>query len=491
MAPDGAGGEDEPQLPGDVFALFEQLGGPQLLSQLRATMAGGGGPVNWELARRSALELAVEGDRSPDPAESARGEEAVRLAEHWLDGGSLPAPRDAGRLEVASRQTWVNAAIAGLRPLVEPVARAHVRALSDLVQGQLAAEEHRLDLGGLDLGGALGDLRTLLEPMGAVLMGVQAGQVIGQLSRQLLGQFDLGIPTADPAVAYQLAVNVAETFEGYGLDPTEVAVILALHEAAHRRQYHAVTWLAAHVHGLVSSFAAGTTIDAERLMEVTRDVMDDVDPEDPESLRAAMERAGSFRLEPTPAQRRVLERLQGVVCLLQAWARWEVRAAASGRLPNLARIEEVLRRRRATHGDGERQLADLLGLDLKPDDETSGDRFVATVHDVGGPAGLRGALAHPENLPDAEELAEPSRWLARMAGGEAVPDDLSALFDAPPGPPERGEGGQRRAEDGAGDRPDRAAGGGSAEGSGGHPGEGVDGDQEGPGGGDPPPGGNP
>jgi uncharacterized protein (DUF2342 family) len=156
-------------------------------------------------------------------------------------------------------------------------------------------------------------------------------------------------------------------------------------------------------------------------------------------------------MEPTAEQRRVLERLQGVVCLVGAWARHEVGRAVEGRLPGLPRIDEVLRRRRATRGDGEELLAALLGLDLKPDDESIGDRFVAAVDEALGPAGLRRALDHPENLPDAEELTEPSRWLARIADELDVPDDVAGLFDELGAAPHEGTAEERRREREGGD----------------------------------------
>lgn len=456
-------------LPPEVRAMFESLTGgvspedlgsmlsgmqAQLGAMLGPLMSGGAprGPVDWELARRVALQVAADGDRSPDDAERQRAEQAVALAEHWLDASPLPAPPDAGRVVAASRQRWVDQAIRALTPLVEPVARAASDGLIDLAQEQLGSlAEEGIDLSDLgelpglpglpglpeglppgfaDLLGSLTgqDLGALLRPAAAMLAGLQAGQVIGQLSRQLLGQYELGIPTAPRSEAVWLAVNVADAFEGYDLDPTEVALVLALGEAAHRRLYHAVPWLEAHVHALVAHFAAGTEVDAGRLRELSDELMLGLDPEDPEALQEAMRRAASFRLEPTDAQRRVLERLQGVVALVGAWARHEVARAVEGRLPARDRIDEVLRRRRATRGDGEELLAGLLGLDLKPADETLGERFVAAIEAALGPTGLQRALAHPENLPDAEELAEPTRWLARMADDPDVPDDLSALF---------------------------------------------------------------
>lgn len=433
-------------LPEEVARLLQTFGGAGMVEQMRNLLTQPQGPVNWDLARRVAFQIASPEDRGPTAEEEARLRDGQDLAEHWLDEGTLPAPPDAGRLAVISRSQWVEAALAGLRTLVEPVATASTGALADLVQEQVGQVDGELT----DLLGGMQDPAAMIRPLGAVLTGLQAGQVIGQLSQQLLGQYELGIPTAERATAYHLAINVAETFDGWELDATEVAVVLALHEGAYRRVYHAVPWLQGHVELLVSRFAAGVEVDADRLMRMAQEFMVGVDPDDPESMQQALQRAAQFRLEPTAAQLRVLERLQGVVCLVQAWVRREIQRIASGRLPNLARIDEVLRRRRASTGDGERLLAQLLGLDLKPDDETLGDRFVETVERARGPEGLRRALAHPENLPGTGELADPARWLTRMAAGEEVPDDPSALFADGAG----GDGLRSAEGDGPGDSDD-------------------------------------
>ena len=438
---------DDPfgDLPPELRAMLEQLGGAEGLAALQARLmsimhGGAEGPVDWQLAERVALQLAEEGDREPTAEEERRASDAFQLAEHWLDASPLPASPDAGRVVTGSRRSWVAAAIPTLRPLVEPVAAAATDALVALAHDELEDLDELADLGpeafealppgvGEVLGSLSGaDLAGMLRPAASALTGLQAGQVVGKLSHQLLGQYDLGIPTAPRAQAHHLAVNVHEAFAGWELDPTEVALVLALTEAAHRRLYHALPWLEAHVASLIARFAAGTEIDAERMRELAEELMIGVDPEDPDSLRDAMERAATLRLEPTAAQHRVLERLQSVVCLVGAWARHEVARAVSGRLPSAPRIDEVLRRRRATRGDGEELLAGLLGLDLKPDDESQGERFVQAVEDALGPSGLHRALAHPENVPDAAELADPARWLERTSAQADVPDDVSELF---------------------------------------------------------------
>ncbi len=508
--PDRPGDSDDPfeGIPPELRAMLEQLGGPgaleQAQQQLQAMFGGGAGPgfgfqppmaptgpVDWSLASRVALQVAAEGDRAPDDAERARATEAFQLAEHWLDATPLPAPPDAGRLVVGSRQEWVNAALKAFKPLLEPVAKAATDAMVRMATEQFDQLKEQGGMPGADalppelaemlppgFEGILEQLMNqdpgeMIRPTGAMLAGLQAGQVIGQLASQLTGQYDLGIPTAARDQAFHLAVNVTEDFEGYDLDLREVAIVLALTEAAHRRLYHAIPWLEAHVHSLIARFASGTTVDARRLQELSEEMMSGVDPEDPESLKAAMEQAASMRIEPTEEQRRILERIQGVVCLVGAWARHEVARAVDGRLPTLDRIEEVLRRRRATHGDGEQLLATLLGIDLKPDDESVGERFVAAVDEALGAEGLHRALAHPENLPDATELADPGQWLARTAEDPDVPDDASALFaelgDAP-----REQSADERLAAQRDDRDDRASGSDDSPGDGSGDGDGDD-----------------
>lgn len=432
-------------MPDEFRRMLEQLTGPG--GPLEAGLPGGGlaglgalggtapeGPVDWRIARQAALQGAGEGDRSPTDGEREQAEEALRIAELWLDASSLPAPPDAGRILVAARGDWVDAALVAMRPLVEPVAAAATATMAELARDQLAEGDlEAMGLGPLAelLGGI--DPTALLQPVGATLAGLQAGQVLGELAQHLLHGTELGIPTGPRSTALFVAPNIAETFGGWDLDETEVLVVLALHEAANRRLFHAVTWLEGHVHDLVATFAEGTEVDADQLRRMTEELLQGVDPSDPEQLQSAMQSAAQLRLTPTAAQQRVLGRIQGVTALVGAWTRREVAAAAADRLPARARIEEVLRRRRATRADGDQLLASLLGLDITHDDPTLGDEFVAVVTEALGVRGLHEAIGHPENLPELAELRDPQAWLDRVArggGGDAhVPDDPAALLD--------------------------------------------------------------
>ncbi len=442
-------------LPDELRNMLESLGGAEaIVPQFQSMMFGGGaptGPVHWDLARRIAFQIAAEDDRDPTPDEVEAATSAHHLAELWLDEGDLPAPADMGSFLVTRRTGWVDAALQSMRPVVEPVAAASTRAMTELAADQGGFDAAGLPPGLSELMAGM-DLGAMMRPVAATMAGMQVGQVVGQLSRTLLGQYDLGIPTAPRATAMHLAVNVHDVFDGWDLDPREVQMALALHEGAHRRLFHAVPWLEAHIHGLVATFANGTRVDPEQLQGIAEELMRGVDPDDPEGMQDAMSRAAEFRLEPTEDQQRVLRRLQGVVLLVGSWARHEAARAGASRLGSLEQISEILRRRRATHSDGEALLARLLGLDLKPDDESVGDSFLETVSAGRGTAGLREALAHPENLPDLDELADPSQWLLRMAAADSLPDDPSALFGDLGDAPVEASAAQRLAEHADGDQ---------------------------------------
>jgi putative hydrolase len=471
--------------------------------------------VDWRLAERAARDLARDGDRPASPSELARLEEALRLAEHWLDEGTLPAAPDAGRTYVLDRSGWIDLAMPVFVRLIGPIAVASTEALVTLAGRQLGelgrmleeapdaldaglGDLPAIDLDTLDLrafgiegaqadamreqlrsvlgeGADLGDLLRqalsamgrssgagsggigglgadpgeMLRPAAATLNALQAGQVIGRLAAQVHGHHDLGVPTAPGSTAGLVAVNVASTFAGYELDANEVAVLLAVTEAAHRRLHHAIGWLDDHQLHLLGRFADAMTVDESQLRELAEQMEQSFDPDDPAAFSRALERAGRLRLEPNAAQRAILAQLQVIVGLVGAWARHEAHRAVEGRLPNTARIAEVLRRRRATQGDGEGLLAGLLGLDLRPPDEQVAERFVAAVLDVLGTDGLKRALAHPENLPSPEELAHPGSWLERNVDGVVIPDDLSSLLDD-----SRDDPGDDPHDDDASDAPD-------------------------------------
>jgi putative hydrolase len=404
--------------------------GVPLFQELAKVLSWRGGPVNWDLAVQTATALvaAREQDRGRALTQGDReGEElaqAVSVAELWLDGiTDLPAVE--GPVRALSTTEWIRMACSsdGLGLYVEPVAEGMGAALG---RGLGQAPE----LEGVQ---GLPDLAGMLAPMGALLYGVQVGSITGQLADQLLGTYDLGVPTADPRVVGTVGDHARRFAAEYDFDSTEFRYWLALREAAHRRQFAGVAWLRDHLAGLVRRFAEAAEFDPSGLLESFGGAgLDPSALSDPSRLRDALEGPDAFRVEPTPAQRQVLGRLQALVAFTEGWVDTVLRAAAGDKLPSLSRIEEAVRRRRAEKGAGEQALEQLIGLDLKPADVRTGSAFCQAVVAARGQSGLDRAWHRPENLPSPAELADPSRWLVRMAADEiGMPDDPLGSTDLP------------------------------------------------------------
>ncbi|MGH3665112.1 MAG: zinc-dependent metalloprotease [Egibacteraceae bacterium] len=398
-----------------------------LFRELAKVMSWTGGPVNWDLATDTAMAIAappgaVAASSERDDAEWAQ---AVEVAELWLDQVTALTLVE-GPAEALSTATWTRRATTsqGLGTYVEPVADGMGQALlRGLTEGAGMPE---------GMAGLGGQMSQAMGALGAMLYGVQIGTVAGHLAGQLLGAYDLGVPTVDPRVVATVGDNARRFAADYDFDPTEFRYWLALRETVHRRMFAGVAWLRPSVAELIGRFAAEAEFDAGALFEGMGGM--GLDPADPEALQSALEGPDAFRMEPTTAQRATLQRLQAVVAFVEAYSDTAVRAAAAGKLVTLPRISEAVLRRRAGKGEGERFLEQLIGLDLKPADFRQGQAFCDAVVAARGMEGLDRVWADADLLPGPAELAEPSRWLVRLAAAEIEADleaDLGPLDDDP------------------------------------------------------------
>ena len=376
-----------------------------LFRELAKVMAWSGGPVNWDLARDTALAVADVPAALPHTSgsDAADFSDAVRVAELWLDQVTeLPAiDGPAGALQP---RDWTRQAASpeGLGAYIEPVARGMTSSLAQGLPEQLQG---------------LGE--TVSQAMGsltAMMYGVQVGTVTGHLAGQLLGTYDLGLPTLEPHIVGTVGDTAARFAADYEFDPVEFRYWLALREAAHRRMFAGVAWLRPAIAELIGTFARESDFNIEEMIEGMGGM--GFDPSNPESLRDALSGPDAFRIEPTSAQRATLERLQAIISFVEGWSELVVAAAAGERLVALPRIQEAARRRRAEKGPGERSLEQLLGLDFKPADVRVGPAFCQAVVAARGLEGLDRVWRNREFLPRPDELEDASRWLVRMAAVE-------------------------------------------------------------------------
>ncbi|MFF4577310.1 zinc-dependent metalloprotease [Streptomyces sp. NPDC001389] len=376
--------------PNDLGAAFQQLG--QMLSYE-------GGPVNWDMARDIARQTVAQGtadgvkDASVGIAEKSAVEEAVRLADLWLDGvTSLPSGANAA---VAwSRAEWVEATLPVWKELVDPVAERVGAAMGSVLPEEMQA--------------MAGPLLGMMRSMGGAMFGQQIGQAVGVLAGEVVGSTDIGLPLGPAGRAALLPLNIESFGKDLGVPSDEVRLYLALREAAHARLFAHVPWLRSHLFGAVEGYARGIKVDTSKL----EDVVGQLDPSNPEQLQEALQ-GGLFQPQDTPEQKAALARLETALALVEGWVDAVVHEAAKPRLTSADAMRETMRRRRASGGPAEQTFATLIGLELRPRRLRDASRLWASLTDARGVDGRDGLWEHPDMLPTASDLDDPDGFVHR------------------------------------------------------------------------------
>ncbi len=410
-----------PGMPQDPAAL------QAMLAQVQQLLAGtGDDPVNWDLARDVARQVAAEsGDPSVADPQQRQVAEALRTAELWLDR-VCDLPAATARTQAWSRADWVERTLPTWKRLVEPVAESVGIAMSQAISSQ-APEELR---------GALAGALPMMRRMGGAFFGSQAGQAIGALAREVVSGSDVGLPLLPAGHAAMLPINVSAFGSGLGLPEDEVRLYLALREAAHTRLFADVGWLRAHLLGAVEDFARGITIDTAKIEEAVRQV----DPSDPQALQEALS-SGMFEPERTPTQQAALDRLETALALVEGWVDEVVDAAARGTLPHAGALRETVRRRRASGGPAEHTFASLVGLELRPRRLREAAAVWAALTQARGTSGRDALWRHPDLVPTAEAFSDPAGFARpdEVGTGDAMDAAIEALLAGEQGSAEGGD----------------------------------------------------
>lgn len=403
----------------------------QMFSQVQAMMnSSSDTPVNWDLARDAARKAAAGDDPSVSEAQKREVDEALRLAEMWID--PLTDLAATGIIGSAwSRAEWVEETLGTWQRLTEPVANSVAFAISTAMNEQLPEEMKSM------MGGAA----SMMQNMGGALFGLQLGSAVGALSKEVMGSTDIGIPLADLQMAL-LPANVTAFGEGLEIPIQEVRLFLALREAAHARLFVQVPWLRGHLLGAIESYARGIHIDMSRI----EDLAQNLDPSNPEAMQAALS-AGVFMPARTPEQDAALLKLETALALVEGWVD-EVTFAAAANLPSAAALRETVRRRRATGGPAEHAFGSLVGLELRPRRLREAAALWKKLAEERGIEGRDAIWAHPDLLPTAEDLDDGVGFSDRREAAEASDSDMDAAlaklldggFDTPSDEPKDNSG---------------------------------------------------
>jgi putative hydrolase len=396
------GGDMSESLAGLAAGLGQQMPGldPQMfmmmMGRIQSLINAGDGPVNWALARDVARTVtASQPDPSPTSGDITPIEDAVRLAEHWLDEVTALPAGTTGAM-AWSRAEWIEQTLPVWKQLVEPVADRMTGAMVGLLPEGAA--------------GAGMPITGIVRQMGGSLFGHQVGTALAQLATEVLGSSDIGLPLGPDGKAVLLPTNVAAFSAGLELPARDVLMYLAMREAAYHRLFAHVPWLKAHVLGAVEAYARGITVDEGRIEELMRNAQS---PEGLANLQSVFEEGIVFTAPDTPQQRAALARLETILALTEGWVDAVVNEAAAPNLPSAAALRETLRRRRASGGPAEQTFSALVGLEMRPRRLRDAARLWASLGDARGIDGRDDLWAHPDLLPTAEDLDDPDGFVHR------------------------------------------------------------------------------
>jgi putative hydrolase len=401
-----AGAAGLPNDPASVAALMQQLQGA-----LRAGSAEG---INWDIALKQGQDRAAAAQQSTTPAQRAELEQAFHIAALWLDDVINVAELTV-EPRLMTRKEWVTATMPLWSQLAEPVATSISDSLTKVLTEQ-APEE---------LKGMLAGASQMMRNLGGTLFAMQLGQVVGQLSSEVVSGGDIGIPLFGDQQAALLPQNVAEFGEGLDVPTDQVQIYLAVRELAHARLFRHARWLRLHMISSITDFAHGISIDTERLESLA----EGFDPANPEELRDAMVN-GSLIPPKSEAQLAALARLETMLALVEGWVD-VVTVEATSRLPRTDAINETVKRRRASGGPAESAFATLVGLELRPRRLREAAAMWQAVTDAVGNEARDALWAHPDILPTAEDLDDPQALVARLTStAKGEPQELDDVDQA-------------------------------------------------------------
>jgi putative hydrolase len=422
------GNSDDPNEPVDFAAMMEQMQ-QQIQEQFSKLGINGPGftgstePLPKNIVRDTARKFTTAQGSSPIGANDvAEIEQAFSIAELWLNEATFfPQSPNTGNPALA-RTDWVDTTLAGWQTTVEPLAIGLSAAIGELLnqaslgEGDITSDEQPQI--------PVGMISALLNSFIGSLIATQLGQAIGGLAGKVTGAHDVGLPLVESAYPTLVPQNIKEWATDLDIPMEEVRIFHALREAAVARLFAHNPWLVAYIRTAITDYGKGINIDMDAIQEQAQRAFESgngFDPSNPESFTIALN-DGIFTPQESPAQRAALTKLETVLALIDGWSEEVVALAAGDRLPDIASLQETLRRRRATSAPTQQLFSSMLGLQVSPRLAREATVFwkqVRELKDVESRDRIWSGI-----LPTAEDLLTPESFMKSLE----IPDDLSGLI---------------------------------------------------------------
>ncbi len=361
--------------------------------------------VDWGVARGVANQIAREDEADISALQADLEPVLLRLTsqaeELVANETGLVSLAGSAKARVTGRMGWVEANLASFDRLARPLL------------GKLEDEAEPGPIGRL--------FQPVSDVVGPRLAGAELGAMLGWMSGRVIGQYDLLIieddRPEDQDWVYYVGPNVVSLEQRYGFPPEEFRLWIAIHECTHRAQFTAVPWLRPYFLAQVEALIDAVDPDPDRLIAAVKQIA-----ANKRAGKASGLDAGLSQLLATPEQKVVLERLTGLMSLLEGHGDITMDRAGRDLIPSQPRFARVMNQRRKNASGMSKFMQKLLGFEAKLAQYAEGESFVEAVEAAGGRELFDQVWVQAGNLPTIDEIRTPSLWIQRVGHNGELAD---------------------------------------------------------------------
>ncbi len=394
------------------------------------------GPVNWEIANQLAIAIATDGSPEDKIATTDQDQLAdlVLAAKTLVTNETGIAATLTTPLKVVTRADWAATQLDALRPVIVALADAISKALTPEALEGLIGSTTPEELGLPEIPGLPTESFSAVVPMLApLLLGVQAGSMIGHLARHSLGIYDLPLPTEDEPTLIFVIANLDEFENAWSLERADLRFYMAIHELIHA-SVCSVAWVRRRLVALATDYVSAYEFDGTTAESgLDGGIFASLDPSDPSSFQELAnhpeELLGALRND---RQRLILDQARVFHAVLEGYADTILEHIGRPLIVSFNQIHEAMARHRIERGEAERFIEGLLGMAAGREDFERGAAFCRGVVERNGIESLHRLWENAAMEPTESEFAAPGLWLARIELDETEVDDsdLSPPTDA-------------------------------------------------------------
>ena len=388
--------------------------------------------IDWEFALSVAKKVNQNGlPQFYSPSKVADDfEAATKQAAELVDAETGLIPDSPVKSQVIGRDRWVEVNIASFQRLMRPLFEKLDAKELEREAERVLSEENRQAFSDTELGKILGGwakeldgpvealtntvadaANTVGRTVGPKLTGLEMGGLLGFISSRVLGQYDLLIDPdhhpQDQDWVYYVGPNIVSVEQQFGFPSSEYRLWIAIHECTHRAQFMGVPWLRPYFLSLVEDLVSIMDSDSSELLESLKRLRSD--------SQGGTAEGGILMKMATPEQKAMMDRVSGLMSLLEGHADVVMDRAGKGLIPSQQRFSRVMSHRRANARGLTRFFQKATGMDAKLAQYADGEKFIYKAEEVGGREMFDQVWQSPESLPTLAEIKQPLDWISRIS----------------------------------------------------------------------------